>query len=734
MASNKKAHPLQADIDALLRAEHGDPFRFLGMHTTADGKICVRALQLSAEKVEVLESETGKVLTELKQIDPRGVFEGNIPRRKEPFAYRLLVTWNGFTSELEDPYNFPMFMGETDAWLFGEGNHLRPYEFLGAHEHTINGVNGVVFSVWAPAARRVSVVGEFNFWDGRVNPMRKRQEIGVWELFLPNLKAGVKYKFEVLGEDGHLLPQKSDPYCFQSELRPATASIVHPLPELLPQLSESRVAANSFASPISIYEVHLGSWKRKGAHGDEWLSYRELADELVTYVKDMGFTHMELMPVSEFPFDGSWGYQPVGLFAPTSRFGPPEDFRYFVDKAHEAGIGIILDWVPGHFPTDGHGLGFFDGTHLYEHADPRQGFHQDWNTLIFNYGRNEVKNYLVGNALFWLERYGVDGLRVDAVASMLYNDYSRNDGEWVPNKYGGRENLDAVDFIRQLNRIVGTERPGAIMIAEESTAWPAVSRPPEVGGLGFHYKWNMGWMHDTLEYIKHESIHRKYHHNMLTFGLVYAFDENFILPLSHDEVVHGKGSILARMPGDPWQKFANIRAYYAFMYGHPGKKLLFMGDEFAQGREWDADSSLDWHLLGIDWHQGVQRLVRDLNNLYRELPALHQQDVSGAGFEWIDYGDYENSIISFIRKAADGSHVVVVCNFTPVIRDHYRIGVPTQGWYRERLNTNSEYYQGSNVGNPPAVQTENIPSHGREQSLSIMLPPLGVVFFEYTGQ
>ena len=731
MPPKKKPHPFQADIDALLAASHANPFGFLGMHIADDGKVCVRTLQLAAEKVAVIETDTGKVVGELKQVDPAGFFEGPIPRRKERFRYKLLVSWNGVDHELEDPYRFPPILGETDSWLLGEGTHRRPFEVFGAHLKTYDGVDGTAFLLWAPNARRVSVVGEFNFWDGRVHPMRKRAESGIWEIFLPGIKAGAKYKYEILGLDGNLMPHKSDPYGFYGELRPASASIVYPEPAPLPQMGPERIAANSFNAPIAIYEVHLGSWKHKSPN--EWLSYRELADQLVPYVRDMGFTHMELLPVSEFPFDGSWGYQPIGLYAPTSRFGRPEDFRYFVDKAHEAGIGIILDWVPGHFPTDGHGLGFFDGSNLYEHADPRQGFHQDWNTLIFNYGRNEVRNYLIGNALYWLERFGVDGLRVDAVASMLYNDYSRKDGEWIPNRFGGRENLEAVDFIRQMNHTVGVERPGSLMIAEESTAWPAVSRPPEVGGLGFHFKWNMGWMHDTLEYIKKESIHRKYHHNMLTFGLVYAFDENFILPLSHDEVVHGKGSILARMPGDAWQQFANIRAYYAFMYGHPGKKLLFMGDEFAQGREWDANGSLDWGLLDIGWHKGVQTLVRDLNHLYRELPALHEQDCSGHGFEWIDYGDYENSVISFIRKASDGSHVVVVCNFTPVPREAYRVGVPAKGYYRERLNTNSEFYGGSNLGNPPAMPTEDIVAHGRDQSLALLIPPLGCVYLEYTG-
>lgn len=730
MATKIKTHPLQTQFDALANGDHSDPFAILGMHNTEDGKICVRTFQLDAIAVEVMDAETGKAITNLKQVHPAGIFEGNIPRRKEFFAYRLNVSWAAGSLEIEDPYRFPAILGDLDVWLLGEGTHRRPFEIMGAHPTTMLGVEGTAFTVWAPNAKRVSVVGDFNLWDGRKHPMRLRRECGVWELFLPNLSIGDKYKFEIIGPDGRLVPQKADPYAFAAEMRPATASIIAPTPETLPPVSAERAAANSQSAPISIYEVHLSSWKRRPEERQRWLTYRELAEELIPYVKDMGFTHVELLPIHEYPFDGSWGYQPVSLYAPTSRYGTPEDFKYFVDKAHEAGVGVILDWVPGHFPVDGHGLGQFDGTHLFEHSDPRQGFHQDWNTLIYNYGRNEVRSFLVGNALYWLERFGVDGLRVDAVASMLYNDYSRKANEWVPNRFGGRENIEAVDFLRQLNHTVGVERPGTLMIAEESTAWPGVSKPPEMGGLGFHFKWNMGWMHDTLEYIKEEPIHRKYHHNMLTFGLVYAFDENFMLPLSHDEVVHGKGSILARMPGDAWQQFANLRAYYGFMFTHPGKKLLFMGNEFAQGAEWKSEHSLDWHLLDIDYHKGVQTLVRDLNKLYTTHPALHELDCDGKGFQWIDYGDADNSVLSFLRFAKDGRFVVVLCNFTPVPREAYRVGVPKKGWYREILNTNSEYYGGSNLGNPPAIETEDIAHYAREQSLSLTVPPLGTIVLE----
>jgi 1,4-alpha-glucan branching enzyme len=722
-----------SEITAVVTGEHGDPFAFLGMHEDERAMVLVRTLQPGAGRVAVIEASTGRALAELEKVHPEGLFVGPIPGRRNRFAYRLRVTWDGSDVELEDPYRFPPILGEMDVWLLAEGTHYRPYERLGAHDREIDGVTGTSFAVWAPSASRVSVVGDFNHWDGRRHPMRLRRECGVWEIFLPGVGPGARYKYEIKGGDGSLQPLRADPYGFFAEFRPTTASIVSPLPEVLPG-PEKRKAANALAAPVSIYEVHLGSWRRKPEEGNRFLTWRELEETLIPYVKDLGFTHLELLPISEFPFDGSWGYQPVGLYAPTSRFGSPEDFRRFVARCHEAGIGLLVDWVPGHFPTDPHGLGRFDGTHLYEHADPREGFHKDWNTLIYNYGRNEVKNYLIGNALYWIERFGIDGLRVDAVASMLYRDYSREPGEWIPNYQGGRENLEAIAFLKRMNEIVGTERPEAVMAAEESTAWPMVSRPPSIGGLGFHYKWNMGWMHDTLEYMKRDPSHRKYHHDEITFSLVYAFNENFILPLSHDEVVHGKGSLLNRMPGDRWQKFANLRVYFAFMYAHPGKKLLFMGGEFAQEREWNHDQSLDWHLLDDSLHQGMQMLLRDLNRVYRGHPALHEVDFEPRGFEWIDHNDREQSVLSFIRKADDGERfVVAISNFTPVPRHGYRIGVARPGYYREILNTDSRFYGGSDVGNTGGgVQAEDLPAHGRPCSLSLTLPPLATVYLELT--
>ena len=633
-------------------------------------------------------------------------------------------------TQQQDPDRFPLVLGEMDAWLLAEGTHLRPYECLGAHPREMLGVSGCSFAVWAPNARQVSVVGSFNDWDGRRNPMRLREECGVWELFLPGIVKGDLYKFEIQGRDGHVF-LKADPFAFCAELRPGTASVVQGLPPVQP-MSPDRARANSFGQPISIYEVHLGSWQK--IDGWRWLSYRELAQSLVAYARDMGFTHIELMPVTEHPFDGSWGYQPTGLFAPTARFGPPEDFQHFVAAAHAAGLGVILDWVPAHFPGDAHGLARFDGTCLYEYEDPREGFHQDWNTLIYNFGRIEVRNYLVANALYWLERFGVDGLRVDAVASMLYRDYSRKAGEWIPNKHGGRENLEAISFLRRLNHVVGVERPGTLMLAEESTSFPAVSRPPsedlQGGGLGFHYKWNMGWMHDTLIYMAMDPVHRQHHQHDITFSLVYAFDENFVLPLSHDEVVHGKRSMLAKMPGDRWQQFANLRVYYGFMSCHPGKKLLFMGCEFAQEREWNHDSALDWFLLEQAPHEGVRRLVRDLNLTYRAHPQLHALDVEQRGFEWITHDDASQSVLAFIRYGGSGSALVVICNFTPVPRMGYRIGVPDPGFFEERMNSDASIYGGGNVGNGGGVGSEPIASHGFDQSVRLAVPPLGCLLLK----
>jgi 1,4-alpha-glucan branching enzyme len=638
-------------------------------------------------------------------------------------------------------YPFGPVLGDLDMWLLSEGTHLRPYEILGAHPRVMERTDGAPaesgtsFAVWAPNASKASVVGDFNGWNGNSHPMRLRHACGVWELFVPGITVGEKYKFEIHNAAGHLLPARSDPYARQGELRPATASVVAPMPPLQPS-TQTRQQANALNAPMSIYEVHLGSWRRivdPTTGAQRWPTWDELGELLVAYAVDLGFTHLELLPISEHPFDGSWGYQPIGLYAPTARFGDAAGFGRFVASCHAAGVGVLLDWVPAHFPTDAHGLGVFDGTHLYEHADPREGFHNDWNTLIYNLGRTEVSNFLIGNGLYWLERFGVDGLRVDAVASMLYRDYSRKAGEWIPNKHGGRENLETIAFLKRMNEVIGSERPEAITLAEESTAFPAVSRPTYAGGLGFHYKWNMGWMHDTLSYIARDPIHRKHHHGEMTFGLVYAFNENFVLPISHDEVVHGKGSLLNKMPGDRWQQLANLRAYLGFMFGHPGKKLLFMGCEFAQEREWNHEQSLDWHLLDNPQHAGVQRLMRDLNHLYRASPALYELDFVPAGFEWIDHHDADNSVLSFIRHSADhNSLMLVVCNFTPAVRTGFRLGVPHPGTYHERLNSDSAHYGGSNTGTPlGAATTEPQGWHGKPHSIQITLPPLATVMLEW---
>jgi 1,4-alpha-glucan branching enzyme len=713
-----------ADIEALVQGRHADPFALLGPH---DG--LVRAFLPGAASVRVAGAE-------LREVHAEGLFEGRGPAAGA--AYMLDVIWHdGQRATLEDPYRFGPVLGEMDVWLLAEGTHLRPYEVLGAHARVMDGVAGTAFAVWAPNASRASVVGDFNLWDGRRHPMRLRRECGVWELLLPGVGVGARYKFELLDREGRLLPQKADPYARQAELRPATASMVAPLPAPVPP-SEARRRANALDAPISIYEVHLGSWRRKRGH--EWLNWDELADQLVAYAVDLGFTHLELLPVTEHPFDGSWGYQTLGLFAPSARFGDPSGFARFVARAHAAGLGVIADWVPAHFPTDAHGLARFDGSALYEYADPREGYHNDWNTLIYNFGRTEVRNFLVASALYWVERFDIDGLRVDAVASMLYRDYSRASGEWIPNVHGGRENLEAIALLRRINEVVGSERAQAATFAEESTAFPAVSRPTAGGGLGFHFKWNMGWMHDTLQYMARDPVHRPWHHGEMTFGLVYAFTENFVLPLSHDEVVHGKGSLLGKMPGDRWQRFANLRAYYGFMWGHPGKKLLFMGGEFAQEREWNHEQSLDWHLLepaatpGAPEHAGVQRLVRDLNALYRTSPALYEQDFSAAGFEWIDHEDARRSLLAFVRKGRGGELMLVVCNFAPVVHHGLRLGVPAAGRWAEKLNTDSAHYGGSNVGLPlGAADTEAVASHGRAQSVVLTVPPLASVFLQWTG-
>lgn len=709
-------------VEAICRGEHGDAFSVLGRHHD-NGHTHLRAWFPDALTVEVLDPKSVVIAT-LPQTDARGFFDGAVPNNL-PNDYRLRVTWAAASHDLQDPYRFAPLLDADTLWHLGEGTHRRLWQHLGAHLATIDGVKGTVFAVWAPNAKRVSVVGDFNLWDGRRHPMRLRRECGVWEIFLPDVVTGQRYKFDVLDWQ-HRHVQKADPLAFAAELRPATASVIAPLPI---RVSREGAASAGFDQPVSIYEVHLGSWRHKDGG---WLSYRELADSLVPYVRDLGFTHIELLPISEFPFDGSWGYQPVGLYAPTARFGTPEDFVVLIDAAHAAGLGVILDWVPGHFPEDAHGLARFDGTPLYEHSDPREGFHRDWNTLIYNYGRREVANFLSANALFWLEQYGLDGLRVDAVASMLYRDYSRAEGEWVPNVHGGRENLEAIGFLRQTNHWVGVEANGSTMIAEESTAFPQVSRPPEQGGLGFHYKWNMGWMHDTLDYMRRDPIHRQYHHGQLGLGLTYAFGENYVLPLSHDEVVHGKGSLLGKMPGDEWQQFANLRAYYGFMWGHPGKKLLFMGGEIAQRNEWNHDASLDWHLLDDPRHLGMQRLVRDLNRLYREQPALHQLDCESSGFDWICWDDAANSVLSFARFDRHGAAVVVVCHFTPIVRSGFRIGMPAAGRWREVLNTDAADYGGSDVRNDIGA-TELVAWHGRPISMTFTLAPLATQFFVRVG-
>ncbi|SEB21012.1 1,4-alpha-glucan branching protein GlgB [Variovorax sp. YR216] len=708
----------EAEVRDLMRAEHGDPFAVLGPHETDEG-LRVRALLPGAKSVTVMQSGSGWPLAELDRQGDSDLFAGLVPASEARLGYHFHVDWGTHTSLLDDPYRFPLVLGATDVWLLAEGTHLRPFEQLGAHLREIDGVRGCAFAVWAPNARRVSVVGDFNQWDGRRHMMRLRRECGVWEIFAPHVASGDSYEFEILSPQGHVM-RKADPFGFSARLRPDTACVVQPLPPPV-RMPPGRAQANARDAPISIYEVHLGSWRRKNGH--EWLDYRELADTLVPYARDMGFTHIELLPISEHPFDGSWGYQPIGLYAPTSRFGTPGDFRAFVEAAHAAGLGVILDWVPAHFPTDAHGLANFDGTALYEYADPREGFHNDWQTLIFNYARTEVRNYLVGNALYWLERYGVDGLRVDAVASMLYRDYSRQPGEWIPNAQGGRENLEAIDFLRRMNHVVGVERPGAVTIAEESTSFPGVTRPPEQGGLGFHFKWNMGWMNDTLGYAGTDPVHRKHHHRQITFGLMYAHSENFVLPLSHDEVVHGKGSMIGRMPGDHWQQFAGLRNLYGYLWAYPGKKLLFMGGEFAQWAEWSEDRSLDWHLLEQPSHQGIRRLVRDLNNVYRHFSALHELDCEPQGFEWLCHDDADQSVFAFVRRAGDGSFVVAVCNFTPVVRHDYRLGMPLAGKYREIINTDNQIYGGSGLGNG-VIDTQAMPWHGRPQSMTLTLPAL----------
>ncbi|MGP6089000.1 1,4-alpha-glucan branching protein GlgB [Antarctobacter jejuensis] len=731
--------PMNPDIaHAIAEGRHGDPFSVLGQHTLPDGSQCVRAFYPNVEGVEVLSRDGSTSLAKLQPVDGvHGLFDGVLPGVAGRVDYRLRLTRGAESWEEEDAYAFGPVLGEMDEYLLGEGSHGELWRALGAHVINYGGTTGSHFAVWAPNANRVSVVGSFNEWDGRRHVMRRRGATGVWEIFIPGLGDGTIYKYELQDSNGQLLPLKADPVGFGAELPPRTASVVRNLGQHMwqdQQWMANRGNKHRIDQPISVYEVHLESWRRVPEDGNRSLSYREHADQLVSYAADMGFTHIELTPISEYPFGGSWGYQPVGLFAPTARFGTPEDFRALVEATHAADMGLIIDWVPGHFPTDIHGLAQFDGTALYEHQDPKEGFHPDWNTLVYNYGRTEVVNFLIANARFWLEEYHLDGLRVDAVASMLYRDYSRKEGEWVPNEHGGRENLEAIAFLQRMNEQVYGAYADIMTIAEESTAFPGVSAPTSHGGLGFGFKWNMGWMNDTLRYMSEDPINRKYHHDKMTFGLHYAFSENFVLPLSHDEVVHGKGSLLGRMPGDDWQRFANLRAYYGFMFGHPGKKLMFMGCEIAQPDEWNHNQSLDWHLLEYEPHKGVQNLVRDLNTLYRGTPALYERDTKPDGFAWIDGGNANDSIFAWMRMGEEGTPpVLVVSNFTPVTRTGYRIGVPRAGGWTEVLNSDDPKYGGSGQVNAGAIKTDDVSAHGCDQSIEITVPPLATVFLQFSG-
>ncbi|MEM6608059.1 MAG: 1,4-alpha-glucan branching protein GlgB [Pseudomonadota bacterium] len=724
-AGHTTAIGTEEDFAALRAGRHGNPFAILGPHKRGRAT-WLTVFDPGAAEIAARIADRRYKLPAIPGYP--GVFQGKIPGNK-----RYLLEGKsplGATWKIEDPYRFSPVIGEQDEYYLGEGSHQRLWKVMGAHVMVHEDVAGTHFAVWAPNAQRVSVVAGFNAWDGRRHVMRRRGQTGVWEIFVPGIGDGEAYKYEILGRDGQILPLKADPCGYGSEHAPSNASIVRDISGYGwsdQAWMQERQMRNARGAPISIYEVHLGSWRRK--EGGRFISYKEAEEELVSYAAGLGFTHLEFMPLSEYPFDGSWGYQPVGLFAPTIRHGPPHEFRDLINAAHRAGLGVILDWVPGHFPTDAHGLGNFDGTPLYEHADPREGFHRDWNTLIFNYGRTEVRNYLISNALYWLEEYHADGLRVDAVASMLYRDYSREDGDWVPNKDGGRENYEAIDMLRAMNTTAYREAPGILTAAEESTSFPRVSAPVDHGGLGFGYKWNMGWMNDTLDYMSREPIHRSHHHHQMTFGLHYAFSENFILPLSHDEVVHGKGSILGRMPGDDWQRFANLRAYYGFMWGHPGKKLLFMGQEFAQSEEWNHADQLPWHYAEAPAHNGVRLLVRDLNRVYREVPALHARDAEPEGFQWIEASDTDTSVYSWLRMGGmRDAPVAVISNFTPVPRQGYRIGLPRAGQWTEIMNTDAAVYGGSNLGNGGAVIAEDTGHHNQPASASVTVPPLATIY------
>jgi 1,4-alpha-glucan branching enzyme len=716
------------ELKRLLDLVHPSPHSILGAHPTPDG-VRVRALRPYADKVLL---HVGNETHEMKRTHAQGFFEFLVENAQELFPYELEIFTAGGNFKLKDPYTFLPTIGDLDIHLFAEGRHENIYDKLGSHHIKLGDVAGTAFSVWAPDAKGISVVGDFNMWDGRVHQMRVLGSSGIWELFIPGLEPGTLYKYEIRTKGGHLV-LKSDPYAFQTETPPNTASIVYNSNFQFTdhEWMKTRDHTDPHKQPISIYEVHLGSWKRIPEEGNRSYTYREMAPALTSYVKDLGFTHVEFLPIAEHPFGGSWGYQVSGYYAPTSRFGTPDDFKYLVNYLHENGIGVILDWVPAHFPKDAFSLGRFDGTALYEHLDPKLGEHPDWGTYIFNYGRNEVRNFLKSNALFWHSEYHIDGLRSDAVASMLYLNYSRNEGEWIPNRYGGKENLEAISLIQETNELIYQRHPGAMMIAEESTDWGGVSRPTYTGGLGFGFKWNMGWMHDTLLYMTKEPVHRRYHHNNLTFGLIYAWSENFILPLSHDEVVHGKRSLLSKMPGDRWQQFANLRALYAYMWAHPGKKLLFMGGEIGQWDEWNYNESIDWHLLMGEEHRGIQQLIKDLNRIYRENPALWEADSEPNGFQWIDCNSADDNTVSFIRiSPSTGKQIICVCNFSPVVRYDYKIGLPKPGWYKEILNTDSEFYAGSNVGNINGMVAVDTPQHWLPYSATLVLPPLSTCWFE----
>lgn len=723
--------PTAAELESLARREHPEPHAILGAHPGTNGSVIIRALRPSAQSITVTPADGEPVA--LTQIHPAGIFEGEVEGTL-PLTYKLELDYGpGGSFTIDDPYSFLPTIGELDLHLMGEGRHEAMYERLGAHVREHAGVTGTAFAVWAPAARSVSIVGDFNSWDGRIHPMRSMGTGGIWELFIPDVGAGQRYKYEILSAEGELL-LKADPFAQETEVPPKTASVIadpqHVWSDADATYLQRRAEHEPLIEAISIYEVHLGSWRLNSLEDNRPLTYAELADELAAYVTDLGFTHIELLPVMAHPFTGSWGYQVTGYFAPTPRYGSPDDMRAFVDRLHAAGIGVILDWVPAHFPRDDFGLARFDGSALYEHADPRRGAHPDWGTLVFNFGRHEVRNFLISNALFWLREYHVEGIRVDAVASMLYLDYSRREGEWIPNQFGGREDLDAVSFLKELNEIMYGQVPGTVSVAEESTAWPGVSRPTYLGGLGFGFKWNMGWMHDTLAYFEQDSIYRRFHHHELTFSLMYAFSENFVLPLSHDEVVHGKGTLYTKMGGtDHWQKLANLRALYAYMWAHPGKKLLFMGQEFAQTAEWSEERSLDWHLLESPDHAGVQSLIRDLNRTYRSEPALYELDCDPTGFWWLEPNDADNNVLAFARRSTDGSRLVVfIANLSPVPRYNYRVGLPRAVPWREAINTDSSFYGGSDVGNLGGVAPEPIPWHDQPVSAELTLPPLAALW------